>query len=170
MRDDLTVQDDSPPTVEQGAELHLNFSLALTSGEVIDSNFDRPPVSFRLGDGSMLPCFEEKLLGLTAGAEVDCILPPEQAFGEPNPGNRQHFTAEKFKELTSLLDDEAPIKAGSVILFRDPAGANIPGVVQEISADTVLVDFNHPLAGRDIVFKARIDRVLPPDVSSLQIK
>ncbi|MGI9250654.1 MAG: FKBP-type peptidyl-prolyl cis-trans isomerase [Pseudohongiellaceae bacterium] len=158
---------DTISKIEHGAEVQLNFSLALPDGEVIDSNFDSAPVSFRLGDGSMLPGFEEQLSGLAAGDKVDCLLPPEKAFGAINPANLQRFPQQRF---AALMDDKlVPFQVGSVVSFRDPGGFNRPGVIKELGKDFVVVDFNHPLAGKEIVFKARIDRVLPPDVSPLHI-
>lgn len=62
----------------------LHFSLLLTSGEVIDSNFEQEPPSFKLGDGSMLPGFERLLLGLRTGDDIEELLQPEQAFGTVN--------------------------------------------------------------------------------------
>ena len=63
--------DDRERVIEAGSQVSLHFSLALPNGDVIDSNFESQPASFRLGDGSMLPGFEQVLIGLTAGAEVE---------------------------------------------------------------------------------------------------
>ena len=63
-----------------------------------------------------------------------------------------------------------PTEAGSVVVFKDPAGFDLPGVVSRISQDFVLVDFNHPLSGKDIVFKARIIKIDEPGVSQLEVK
>ncbi len=154
--------------IEQGAAISLFFSLALTSGEMIDSNFERKPATFTCGDGSLLPGFEAVLLGLKAGDEVTVELPAEQAFGEHNPDNRQTFTREQFQHI---LDDELlPAEPGSVISFRDPAGHELPGVVERIGEQTVTIDFNHPLAGKAILFRARIVSVLPPSVASVQVR
>lgn len=159
---------ESSQPIEPGSEVSLHFSLTLTNGQEIDSNFSGKPASFRLGDGNMLPGFEEVLLGLRAGDEVEQTLPAEKAFGEVNPDNRQHFSKDKFGHL---LDDELiPSSEGSVVSFRDPAGFELPGVVEKISDQTITVNFNHPLAGKPIVFRARIISVLPPSVQPVQVK
>lgn len=150
---------DAGPVIGPGSEVRLNFSLALTCGGIIDSNFGRGPARFRLGDGSMLPGFEEALLGLAAGGEVERVIPARRAFGEANPKNRHTFPAASFERLPR--DGRAPLRAGSVISFRNAAGLDLPGVVSHSDGRSVGVDFNHPLAGRDIVFRARIVSVLP---------
>ena len=154
--------------IQQGSGVSLHFALSLPDGEEIDSNFSRQPASFRVGDGNLLPGFEQSLLGLKAGDEITVELAPEQAFGEINPDNRQTFTREQFQHI---LDDEVlPAQEGSVVSFRDPAGHELPGVVERIGEQSVTVNFNHPLAGKIIVFKARIVTVLPPSVESVEIK
>lgn len=74
-----------------GSQVTLHFSLALPDGGIIDSNFGKKPASFRLGDGQMLPGFEQVLLGLCTGEEVETTLEAKEAFGERNPRNEQVF-------------------------------------------------------------------------------
>lgn len=155
-------------SIAPGSLVSLNFSLALSSGELIDSNFEQPPASFRLGDGSMLPGFEQALLGLSKGDEIETTLPAEQAFGEINPANKHRFPIAKFKNL--LEDDLIPTEVGAVVSFKDAGGFDLPGVIAELYESMVVVDFNHPLAGKDIVFKARINSVIAADVETVEIK
>ncbi|MDA1371762.1 MAG: peptidylprolyl isomerase [Proteobacteria bacterium] len=160
--------DEPEALIETGALVSLHFSLALGTGEVIDSNFDQQPASLRLGDGSMLPGFEAVLCGLQAGEEIERLLPAEQAFGPVNPDNQHRFPIAKFAHL--LEDDLIPTAVGSVISFKDVAGFDLPGVVTEIGENFISVDFNHPLAGKQILFKARIVSVVPPDVEAIEVK
>lgn len=154
--------------IQAGSRVSLYFSLALADGQQIDSNFDGKPASFRLGDGNMLPGFEEQLLGLSAGDEKEVLLAPDKAFGEVNPRNRQQFPNDKFAHL--LADEVLPAQVGSVVSFKDPAGFELPGVVAEITEQNVTVDFNHPLAGKDIRFRFRILSVLPPAEEPVQVR
>lgn len=154
--------------VEPGATVELFFSLALVSGEVIDSNFEGSPASFCLGDGSMLPGFEKTLLGLAAGEETQERIDAREAFGDPNPQNRQRFPVAKFAHL--LEDDLIPTEVGSVVSFRDPGGFDLPGVIVSLDTNFVEVDFNHPLAGKDIMFRAKIVSVLPADEKPIDIQ
>ncbi len=159
---------ESDEIVRTGSRLELHFSLSLESGDVIDSNFDNKPASFCLGDGSMLPGFESVLLGHKAGDLLEELVSADNAFGQPNPDNCQRFAIARFQHL---IDDELmPAGIGSVVSFRDLGGFDIPGVVKAIDSDAVTVDFNHPLAGKDIVFKTKLLSVLSPEEEPIEIK
>jgi FKBP-type peptidyl-prolyl cis-trans isomerase SlpA len=162
------VNRESELAIEQGSLVEMHFSLALESGELIDSNFAGKPARFRIGDGNVLPGFEETLLGLETGMEVEKLIPAEQAFGLVNPDNRQTFPIAKFQHL--LDDDLIPTEIGSVVSFRDPGGGELPGVVASIDEHRVVVDFNHPLAGKSILFRAKILSVVAADVEAVSIK
>jgi len=154
--------------VEQGSQVTLHFSIALTDGHVVDSNFDAAPASFTVGDGNMLPGFESHLLGLRKGDAVDVVLKPGQAFGPVNEGNVHRLPRSRFNQF---LDEEyEELQAGTVVSFKDPGGFDLPGVVKEKSLTGVEVDFNHPLAGKDIVFKARIVDIIPRGTDAIEIK
>lgn len=155
-------------TVQAGSRVELHFSLSLVNGDIIDSNFEGNPAAFSVGDGNMLPGFEAALLGRKAGEHIDVLISASDAFGMPNPENCQRFAIAKFQHL--IEDELMPTKVGSVVSFQDPGGFDIPGVVQAIDADAVTVDFNHPLAGKDIQFKAKIISVLEPDQQTVEVK
>lgn len=132
-----------------GKHVSLYFSLSLTTGEVVDSCFNKAPARFSIGDGSMLPGFEQALFGLEPGAELRILLSPEQAFGQPSAGNIQRFPRYRFPA-------DLPLSRGLMIDFADNNGAMQPGVVLANDSNWVQIDFNHPLAGRSILFHARV--------------
>jgi FKBP-type peptidyl-prolyl cis-trans isomerase SlpA len=137
-----------------GTEVTLHFSLELDDGSLIDSNFDGEPVTFVVGDGNMLPGFEEALFGLRAGDEKWFLISPEKGFGKYNPQNLQEFPRSEFPAELELVE-------GLVLSFADAQQNELPGVIQEFDQAKVMVDFNHPLAGRDIEFSVRIIDVNP---------
>lgn len=134
-------------TVGQETKITLHFALALAGGEQIDSNFDGQPATFTYGDGSLLPGFEEPLIGLAAGSEATFTIPPEKAFGQHNESNVQSVARGNF--------DGEVLEEGMVFSFMNGDG-ELPGVVLDIGDDEVLVDFNHPLAGQTITFTVKI--------------
>ncbi len=140
--------------VGPGVAVTLHFSLTLEDGTVIDSNFERDPASFVVGDGNMLPGFEEALFGLHAGDEQVFHIPPEKGFGQHNASNVQTIDRDQFP-------DDVDLKPGLMLSFSDAANTELPGVVYEVTDDQVTVDFNHPLAGRVIEFSVKIVDVQP---------
>ena len=135
--------------ISESSAVTLHFSLSFEDGAVIDSTFDKEPASFTMGDGSMLNGFEAKLLGMKAGDEAVFEITPEEGFGQPNPNNIQTFTKSDFSA-------DLQIEEGLLISFADAQQSELPGVVKSVDGDTVIVDFNHPLAGRNIQFSVVI--------------
>lgn len=143
------VVDEATDRVAAQRHVRLHFSLALESGELVDGNFDRAPAECRLGDGNLPASFERHLLGLRAGEECDVLLPPEEAFGPLRSENVQRLPRFRFPA-------DLPLQAGLVVDFADQAGNTQAGVVRHFDSSSVEVDFNHPLAGRSLRFRARI--------------
>ncbi|MBQ24297.1 peptidylprolyl isomerase [Alcanivorax sp.] len=127
----------------------LHFAVRLMDGTDLDSTFDGEPASFVWGDESLLPGFENAIRGLKAGDRRSVFLEAAKAFGEYNEQNVQHFTRDTFAEHDSL-------EPGMVLSFADAAGAELPGVISKADDEWVMVDFNHPLAGRDLTFEVEI--------------
>ena len=140
--------------IDDQTRVLLNFSLKLEDGQIVDSNFDRDPVAFEVGDGKLLPGFESRLYGLTDGDEASFDIPAADAFGPHNQDNIQIFDLDKF-------DDSEELQLGLVVTFVDAAKGEVPGVIQTIEGDKVGVDFNHPLAGRRLIFDVKIHKVEP---------
>lgn len=142
----------APDEVAPGRSLLLHFSITLESGELIDSNFDAAPAQCSLGDGKLLPGFEEVLLGMRAGEEREVLLSPEQAFGPAREENIQHFPSFRFPA-------DLPLERGLMLDFADAAGNSQPGVVLSFDSAQVSIDFNHPLAGRPLLFRVKVVQV-----------
>ncbi len=140
--------------IVKGMRVTLNFALELEDGQVIDSNFDKAPVSFLVGDGNMLPGFELALIGKQSGDRVDAVIPAAQAFGPINPDNQQRFPRYQFPP-------DLPLSENLLVEFADKSGYKQAGRVVRIGTHDVEIDFNHPLAGRSILFSAVIHRVEP---------
>ena len=149
--------------ISDGSDVKLHFEVSLPNGTVIDSTFGRDePVSLTIGDGSLLAGFEQVLINLKAGDTRTAHLSPEQAFGEWNPDNVQSFSRAKFS-----LSEPNPV-VGMMMEFADKGQNTLAGVVSEVNEDIVKVDFNHPLAGQDILFKVQIFKVTPHGESGLK--
>ncbi|EPJ46443.1 MAG: hypothetical protein OFPII_21250 [Osedax symbiont Rs1] len=132
------------------SKIELFFEIRLLDGSVIDSNFAAKPALFSIGDGNMLAGFESVLIGLAAGDKKVFELTPEQAFGMSNPNNLQIVSRKKFADMV--------LEEGLVVSFQDPSG-ELPGIVSSFDDSDVVVDFNHPLAGKALQFKVQILQV-----------
>lgn len=140
--------------IQPGVQVTLFFALRLSDGEVIDSNFERTPATFTVGDGNLLPGFERVLLGLIAGEEKSFVIAPEHAFGQRNPNNVQKIERRLFAPDLNL-------DVGLVVNFADAQNVELPGVISALDDQWVSVDFNHPLAGQNISFDVHIISVQP---------
>jgi len=143
--------------VGEGTRVFLNFSVSLEDGSEVDTNFGEDSVSFVVGDGSLLPGFERLLFGMSPGERQTFVVPPENAFGQPNEHNVQSLPREQF-------DDDVDLAIGMVFAFEDAGGGEVPGMIISFDDGEVTVDFNHPLSGRTILFDVLIHRVEPAEL------
>lgn len=139
----------SAESVAPNTKITLHFSIQLASGELVDSTRDKKPATFVFGDGNLLPNFEKLLLGLKLGDRRSFILPAKKAFGDYNPENEQAIPRTQFS-------NDLTLQTGLLIAFADASGEELPGLVKSINERFVLIDFNHPLAGKEIIFEAEI--------------
>ena len=139
-----------PHVISDNSEVILHFDLKLEDGSAADSTrVNNKPAKLVMGDGSLTPNFESCLRGLKAGDKKTFTLPPDDAFGMPNPDNIHHMDRNKFG-----LD--TPAEEGMIISFTQPGGMEVPGIIRSVAGDSVTVDFNHPLAGETVIFSVEI--------------
>ena len=142
--------------ISEGTRVYLNFSVSLEDGSEVDSNFGGEPVAFVVGDGSLLPGFERLLFGMSAGQRQLFQVTPEDGFGQPNENNVQYLPRAQFEE------DE--LEVGLMYSFADASGGELPGLIVGFDDEEVTIDFNHPLAGRNILFDVLVHRVEPVEL------
>ncbi|MGY4490700.1 FKBP-type peptidyl-prolyl cis-trans isomerase [Pseudomonas putida] len=134
--------------IAQNTEVTLHFALHLENGDTVDSTFDKAPAVFKVGDGNLLPGFEAAIFGFKAGDKRTVVVPPENAFGQPNPQNVQIMPRSQFQDME--------LSEGLLVIFNDAANTELPGVVKAFDDAQVTVDFNHPLAGKTLNFEVDI--------------
>lgn len=138
----------SNTVIGPGTRVKLNFTLKLESGEEVDSTRGRA-AEFTVGDGNLLPGFEKAMFGLKAGDSDSLNISAKDAFGPHNEENVHIMRRDLFASDMDLSE-------GTVVSFADPTKAELPGIVKSVFGKMVEVDFNHPLAGHDIVFEVDI--------------
>lgn len=139
--------------IQAKSEIVMHFLIKLTDGSVAeDSHAYGKPAKFVMGDGSLTPNFEACLLGLSEGEKKSFTLAPEDAFGVSNPDQIQHMERRLFV-------GETQAEIGNIIAFQGQNGQEIPGVIIDVTGESVTVDFNHPLAGQTVMFDVEIIQI-----------
>ncbi len=138
-----------------GSKVTMHFALRLADGLVAESSFDNEPLTFVVGDGSLDKGLELALLGLRPGDRQDLTLMPGQAFGARDEAAVQWVDKDRFPAGMAL-------ERGQIVGFSAGDGEEVAGAIIEIQDQQVRVDFNHPLAGREIGFKVQILEVENP--------
>ena len=144
--------------VRAGSFLTLHYRLAGPDGDELINTFAAKPATLSLGTGELAPAMESRLIGMAEGASARFDLAAGEAFGERNDQLVQRV---KRALLDELGDAGEHYGVGDVVRFPTPDGRGAyAGVVREVAADTLLFDFNHPLAGRPVTFEVLLIGVL----------
>ena len=147
-----------PNLVQPGSFLTLHYRLAGLDGGDLINTFRDKPATLSLGTGELAPAMEARLIGLAEGARDSFELAPGEAFGERNPELLQRV---KLALLREHGDADGSYAVGDVVQFPTPDGEGAyAGVVREVGSESVLLDFNHPLAGRPVKFEVQLIGVL----------
>lgn len=139
-------------TVQANNLVTLHYRIALENGQPLINTFDGTPATLQLGAGELLPSLEALIAGLQVGERKVFELAAEQAFGP----YRNELVERVRRE--HMPDEE--IEPMSIMEFTAPDGSRYPGLVREIDAQSALIDFNHPLAGKPIRFEVEVIGIL----------
>lgn len=140
-------------TVSAGNLITLHYRVATGDDTELISTFESTPATLQLGSGELAPPLEHCLIGIAVGERHVFLLEAEQAFGSHNPQLTQRMAR-------SALPPNANPELHGLIEFSAPAGEKFTGIVRELDDEAVLVDFNHPLAGKPVRFEVEIVGIL----------
>lgn len=126
-------------------------------GEVIETLDNSAPLSFIFGKGNLLPKFEANLDGLKVGDKFEFGLSPEEAYGEQNPQAIVDVPKNIF-EVDGKVDTNL-VFIGNRIPMRDNQGNRLDGIVIDITDENVKMDFNHPMAGKQLHFNGEVTEI-----------
>jgi FKBP-type peptidyl-prolyl cis-trans isomerase SlpA len=147
----------TPATVQPASFLTLHYRMAGPAGNVVNT-FEGKPATLTLGNGELSPAVEAQLLGLQEGTRTTFELTAGAAFGDRNPDMLQWLDRQV---LTDMGDADAQYDVGDVVQFPTPDGkGQFAGSVQQLRSDSVLFDFNHPLAGQPVTFEVHVIGIL----------
>ena len=135
-------------TIHQGSVVSFDYILSDQDGKVLETSQGKQPMTYTHGKGEIIPGLERELSGMKAGEEKKVQVKPEDGYGPVNPQAFQEVAKEK-------IPPEA-LKVGTVLMAQGPRGQGIPVRVHEIKDTTVIMDFNHPMAGKTLSFDVKI--------------
>lgn len=139
--------------VKANDTVKVHYTGKLTDGQVFDSSLEREPLEFTLGKGMLIPGFENGIMDMAVNEKKTLEIPAEEAYGEVRPELVQEV-------LKSELPAEIEPKVGMGLVSKAPDGREIPLVVSEIKENSIMVDANHPLAGKDLIFEVEVIEIL----------
>lgn len=141
-------------TVQPGCRVTMHYELRLTDETVVDTTRAGEPASFLIGSGEIIDLLEQRLLGLQSG---DC------RHFEISAKESQTAASEDAVQTLARSDfpSDMPLETGQVFGFSTPSGEEVPGVIVSVTDAEVIVDFSHPLAGRDLKFDVEILAIEP---------
>jgi FKBP-type peptidyl-prolyl cis-trans isomerase 2 len=141
----------SAQTVAAGKKVTFDYTLKVDN-EVIDSTTGKTPIQYTQGDNTIIPGLAKQMEGLKVGDSKEILVKADEAYGPSNP--------EAIKEVPkAILPADAKPEVGQVYEFQGENNQSFPGVIKEIKDTSVMVDFNHPLAGKDLTFSVTIVKV-----------
>ena len=130
---------------KDGDTVKVHYTGTLENGEVFDTSKEREPLEFQLGQGQLIPGFEKAVIGMSEGDSTKVDIPSDEAYGEV----RDDLIINVPKD--QLPDDVEP-KIGMQLQVNQQNGQPIPVRITEIKDEELVLDANHPLAGKDLTF------------------
>lgn len=135
--------------VKDGSNVKVHYTGKLTDGTVFDSSEGREPLAFTIGAGMMIPGFEKGVMDMAINEEKTINILPEDAYGEV----REDMVAEVPK---SQLPADMKVEAGMDLMSQTPDGQQMVVKVVEVKDDAIVVDANHALAGKELIFDIKV--------------
>lgn len=138
-------------TIKDKDKVTLDYEGKFENGEIFDTSKHGDhshPLTFVVGEGQVIPGFEKAVLGMEVGDEKEFSIEPEDAYGMPDERLVQEIPK-------SALPSEPEAQVGMTLVMQTPQG-DIPVVISEVKADSVILNLNHPLAGKKLIFKIKV--------------
>jgi FKBP-type peptidyl-prolyl cis-trans isomerase 2 len=130
---------------KKGDVVKVHYKGKLNSGEQFDSSEGRAPLEFTVGAGQMITGFDEAIPGMTIGEKKTVTIAPEKAYGE--------IKEEAIIEFPkSNIPADMKLEPGMKLQLRNEAGQPVPVIVTEVKDEIVILDANHELAGKELIF------------------
>ncbi len=140
-------------TVQDGQVVTMEYTLRV-DGEVIDTSEGHEPIEFIQGVGNIIPGLESALYGMKVGESKDVQVSAKEGYGEEDPAAYVDVPRDQFP-------DTIPMEVGVALSVQDGNGNPLHATIQEVGEETVQLNFNHPLAGKELHFSVTIAGLRP---------
>ncbi len=130
----------------------IEYRLTLGDGEVIEETDQENPLVYLHGHQEIVPGLEKALEGKKAGESLKAQVSPEEGYGDYDPDDVEEVPRSEFPA-------DLELEAGGIVTATDEDGDDVEFLIKEIKGDTVVVDFNHPLAGKTLHFDVKVREV-----------
>jgi FKBP-type peptidyl-prolyl cis-trans isomerase SlpA len=135
--------------VKENNTVKVNYTGKLADGQVFDSSEGKEPIEFTLGQGQLIPGFEKGLIDMELNEKKTITVAKEEAYGDVNKDLIQEV------KKTELPQDMTP-EVGMGLVSKSPDGQEMNLMVIEVKDESIVIDGNHPLAGKDLVFDLEV--------------
>ena len=139
--------------VKENNTVKVNYTGKLSDGQVFDSSEGKEPLEFTLGQGQLIPGFEKGLIDMKVNEKKTITIAKDQAYGEINKDLIQEV------KKTELPQDMTP-EVGMGLVSKTPDGQEMNLLVIEVKEESIVIDGNHPLAGKDLIFDLEVVEIL----------
>ncbi|QYX55929.1 peptidylprolyl isomerase [Roseovarius sp. SCSIO 43702] len=135
--------------VKSGDTVHIHYKGTLADGTVFDSSEGRDPLAFEVGSGQIIPGLDQAMPGMSVGDTKTVEVPADQAYGQVDPNARQEVPREG-------IPADIPLDPGTQLQVQTENGQVLPVTVVDVTDETVTLDANHALAGKDLTFEVEL--------------
>lgn len=144
--------------VKENNTVKVHYTGKLSDGQVFDSSEGKEPLEFTLGKGQIIPGFEKALIDMKLNEKKTITIPEEEAYGSVNDDLRQEVNK------SELPQDIAP-EVGMGLVSKSPDGQEMNLVVVEVKEESIIIDGNHPLAGKDLIFDLEVVEIKDTEIA-----
>lgn len=138
---------------KSGDTVRIHYTGTLQDGSVFDSSQGRDPLEFQLGSGQVIPGFDDGVTGMAVGDKKTIEIPCDQAYGAINPAAMQDVPRAE-------IPGHIPLDLGTQLQVQAGNGQTMMVVVANVTDETVTLDANHPLAGKDLTFALELVEIV----------